>query len=182
MRWSTDQTPLHFPRIPSPAQALPDPFGNGSDFPLPEFAPGWPTGYAGAPVQASSGQPIPGYQPPAPQQPMGTTLNATQQQPNVPQYIQTQGGTISGGAASTNAGMQGGQWVPGQMIPNPAYSAQQQQQAPQQSMQPANQGSNYQSALTALANPGTPPVVGSPYTAQQSQAGAGNQGVLNNLP
>ena len=101
----------------------------------------WPTLVCRRHCKASSGQPIPGYQPPAPQQPMGTTLNATQQQPNVPQYIQTQGGTISGGAASQmrDAGRQ--KWVPGpNRFKNPAYSACHNAEAPQRGNTPAKSG------------------------------------------
>ena len=161
------------------------------------------TSYSGAPTDAL-GRPI--------QAQPGTTLNSTPQAPapapkptapNVPQYIQTQGGSISGGAASTNAGMQGGQWVPGQMVPNPAYSA----QAPSQSApapsssQGGSPSTSYQNALQLLSNPGhvtTPgatvpesqPVTGQPsvldqfLASQKGGQGAGNysnQGFFNTL-
>ena len=105
----------------------------------------------------------------------GTTLNSTPS--NVPQFIQAPGGTVSGGAASTNAGMQGGQWVPGQMIPNPAYSAQQ-QQAPAAPAAPTNPVDMRQAYLTALSNPGNPKMPGANVPEAQP---LGTPSVLNSF-
>lgn len=166
-----------------------------SSFNSPGQMPGWPTGYAGAPVNAGTGQPIAGYQPPAP----GTTINSTpvpqqsgqmytggqlaglsqnainQMSPNqqaelssMPQTVYGQVGRVSGqpiGAVNT-----------GQRI----YPQQSQQSTPQ--IQPANASGNYQSALSALANPGNPITPGYQFNpATQTGGGAGGQGVLNNF-
>jgi hypothetical protein len=149
--------------------------------------PGWPTQYSGTPVQAATGSPIAGYQPPMPQS-MGTTLNSMpQSRPNIPQFLPTGGGQATGGAAGgENAGMGGAtggtNFNPGYQI-NPAYAAAQQSQQPSP-MGSATQPSGYQNALNALANPGTPAMTGAGYN-PMTQTGLANQqvgqSVLNNF-
>ena len=148
--------------------------------------------YAGAPTDAR-GNPIQSYQdalaaqkaaqtaataaPPA----QGTTLNSSGpplgSPAPIPQYIQTQGGTASGGQASVNAGLQGGQWVPGQMVPNPAYTAAQQQRPTAAAAPAAPAGPDMNAAyLQALANPGKVTTPGA--TVAQSAPPSAQSGVL----
>ena len=125
----------------------------------------WPPTYntgAGGPVNAATGQPIQSFQQWQQQNPGGMSINTTPtapappQQSNVPQFIRSPGGQVSGGAASVNAGLQGGQNIPGQWMPNPAYAMQQQQAAPQAAPQAQASGppNNWQAAINALSNPG----------------------------
>ena len=146
--------------------------------------------YSGSPTDAR-GNPIQSYQdalaaqkaaqaaataaPPA----QGTTLNSNPSsgQSSIPQYIQTPGGSISGGQASVNAGMQGGQWVPGQMVPNPAYTAAQQQKPAAPAAPAAPAGPDMNAAyLAALANPGKVTTPGA--TVAQSAPPSAQSGVL----
>ena len=113
----------------------------------------------------------------------GTTLNSNPSsgpslgQSSIPQYIQTPGGTVSGGQASVNAGMQGGQWVPGQMVPNPAYTAAQQQKPAAPAAPAAPAGPDMSAAyLNALANPGKVTTPGA--TVPQSAPPSASSGVL----
>lgn len=149
--------------------------------------PGWPTGYVGAPVNAGTGQPIASYQPPAP----GTTINST---PVAPQAPPVQMGVMmpTGGQPRVSGGEQ---FVPLTPAPNRqnltnyynqgGASGSQGAQSTQSAtggVQPANLSGNYQSALSALANPGNPITPGAVFNpATQTGGGAQGQGVLNNF-
>jgi hypothetical protein len=160
--------------------------------------PGWPTQYAGTPTNAATGQPIqpqPGMtaQPAVPSQPMGTTLNSTPPpvhgvaglQPG--QYDASNGlpagNPMAFNLASDPSGMPNGMTSLGRGVTvgsgQPSMGMPQQQ--PQQAAQSGQPGGSYADALSLLANPGNPPTVGSPYTAQQATAGSGNQGILNSF-
>jgi hypothetical protein len=134
-----------------------NPYSNfqNSAIPFPASYSGWPTDASGNPIQ-----PLPGM-----------TLNSTPQQPqaraaapqsNIPQFLPTGGGQVSGGAAGgENAGMGGAtggtNFNSGYQV-NPAYAIQQMQQAaaaPPPQAAPAAQAAS------------TPLQVGMPLTSQQ---------------
>ena len=114
---------------------------------------------------------------PAPSMAPSTTLNSLGQS-SIPgqsggQFIQTQGGTVSGGAASTNAGMQGGQYVPGQQIWVSGASGAQQPAAPAAPTNPVDMGQAY---LNALSSPGKVTTPGA--TVPNAPTATGQSGVL----
>jgi len=164
-----------------------------SSFNQPGQMPGWPTGYVGVPMDAT-GKPIQSYQ--APQQPapaQGTTLNSS---PNLQQQMM-QNLAMARGQGTEQMGVTpygyfsqagGGQGVQGNgrgvpqagavFVPTPMP----QQTTPSAStggVQPASAGSNYQAALTALANPNQVQTPGAAWTPMQQ--GMGSQGILNNF-
>ena len=149
----------------------------------------WPPSYntgAGGPVNAATGKPIQSFQQWQQANPGGMSINSTPaapaapQQSNVPQFIRSPGGQVSGGAASVNAGLQGGQNIPGQWIPNPAYAMQQQQPQAAPQAQASAAPNNWQQALNSLANPGNPVTPGAtvPQATGSQPSGGVNQAFL----
>ena len=126
----------------SPDQWL-NQFSNFNNAALP-----WPSSYVGTPTDAM-GKPI--------QPPPGMTLNSPPAAPpqaaapQVPQFLQTAGGTISGGSTARNMGVSDGN-VPGGYVVNPAYVQQQQQAAGAPSTASAGQGGGGMTMQQMLAS------------------------------
>ena len=159
----------------------------------------WPSSYAGTPTNAL-GQPIAQPQgmtlnqtPAQPQAPAaaapgggaggwfqiapGVMGYGSPQTANQGRLMQTSaGGQVSGGAASVNAGLQGGQNIPAQYQFMPQ---QQQQQAPMAAAPTAP--NNWQNTLSMLANPGHVTTPGATVPAAAPGGGQPSPGVLQNF-
>lgn len=157
-------------------------FSQYNNAPLP-----FPPTYGGTPVSAATGQPIQSYQQWLQQNPGGVSLNATPAQPQAPQVNTAALAQLmarqSPPAGPTSWGNnQSGYFNP----PNSAQIHQQlngifgqQGAGPTGTPAAAPQGSgtpnNWQAALSALANPGTPQIGGANVPAAQgSQPGPGS--------
>ena len=162
-----DDSPLQNPNLLQGLAQMqqPNPYAIQGPLSMPGFYTGNSGGSGSMPPTDAMGNPIQSFQQaqqahdawnaanpaPASAPAMGTTL------PSVPQYIQTAGGTISGGSTARNMGVSDGN-VSGQMIPNPAYVQQQQQMQGQQGTAapaaPTNPIDMRQAYLNALSKPG----------------------------
>jgi hypothetical protein len=151
-------------------------------------------GYAGAPANASTGQPISSFQSILAglnAQNPGTTLNSTgpglSGAAGIPPMISSGGGQYTGGGQYA-AGQMAGQNTPATMIPNPAYAAAQGQSAPTSSASSPSSSPNSANSrlayLQALSNPGNPVTPGAqilPGTSMTGPVGSGQPSVLQSF-
>ena len=179
------------PTMFDPTQAS-NQFSNYNNAALP-----WPPSYntgAGGPVNAATGKPIQSFQQWQQANPGGMSINSTPAAPAPqpqaqPMLQRTYLGQGTGGAAGGENAMGSGGPTAGQMAYG--YTAAPQQgilgQPSQSSAQAAPQAqasgapNNWQAAINALANPGTPAIQGAtvPQVTGSQPAGGVNQAFLN---